>query len=99
MAFARALGVCTRCDALRAPRPPHSHERGIDAAAPVRESAAVDTDRSLGDADDFWLDPASIAAVVADNVRAVDKASEAERDILLADLLCAAWPTPCSQRQ
>ena len=32
-------------------------------------------------------------------VRAVDKASEAERDILLADLLCAAWPTPCSQRQ
>ena len=41
----------------------------------------------------------SMGAVVAENVRAVDRASEAERDSLLADLLCAAWPTPCSQKQ
>ena len=73
--------------------------RGIDPAAPIGDSAVMDTDRSLGDADDFWLDRASIAAVVAQNVCTVDSASEAERDMLLSDLLCAAWPTPCSQRQ
>ena len=59
----------------------------------------MDIDRSLGDADDFWLDRTSVAAVVAQNVCAVDGASEAERDMLLADFLCAAWPTPCCQRQ
>jgi len=45
------------------------------------------------------LDAASAAALVARVVRDVDEGSDEQRDILLADLLCAAWPSCTAQDQ
>jgi len=45
------------------------------------------------------LDRASATALVARLIHDIDHSGEEERDILLSDLLCAAWPSPCSQGQ
>ena len=45
------------------------------------------------------LDAASATALVARVIHDIDHSGEEERDILLSDLLCAAWPSPCSQGQ
>jgi hypothetical protein len=51
------------------------------------------------DSDPAPLDAASAAALVARVVRDVDESSDEQRDILLADLLCAAWPSCSAQDQ
>ncbi len=49
---------------------------------------------------DGWpLDAASAAELVARLIEDIDHSGEEDRDILLSDLLCAAWPNPCSQSQ
>ncbi len=45
------------------------------------------------------LDLATATALVRRVVRDLDKSTLDQRDILLADLLCAAWPSCCAQEQ
>jgi len=45
------------------------------------------------------LDAASAAALLARLIRDIDRSGEEDRDILLSDLLCAAWPNPGCQTQ
>jgi hypothetical protein len=45
------------------------------------------------------LDVVSTAALVRRAVRDIDRKGVAESDVLLTDLLCAAWPTPRTQHQ
>jgi hypothetical protein len=42
---------------------------------------------------------ASSADLVSRTVRAIDASGVSEIDVLLTDLLCAAWPTPKAQSQ
>jgi hypothetical protein len=58
----------------------------------------VDAEHSEGSAR-WWRDRTFTPALVARVVHDIDNGSQAQRDILLADLLCAAWPTPLSQMQ
>jgi hypothetical protein len=51
------------------------------------------------DSDYRPLDLASAMALVKRAVRELDESTLQTRDLLLADLLCAAWPTPCGQDQ
>lgn len=44
-------------------------------------------------------DPMSGTAVVARVVHDIDASSEVQRDVLLADLMCAAWGTILAQNQ
>jgi hypothetical protein len=49
---------------------------------------------------DIWpLDPQSTAALVVRTIDDIDNSSEAERDELLANLLCAAWGSIAAQNQ
>lgn len=45
------------------------------------------------------LDGASAVALIARVVREVDDRDEQEDDVLLSDLLCAAWPSSRCQHQ
>jgi hypothetical protein len=45
------------------------------------------------------LDVAGGAGLVQRAVRDIDASDVAEVDVLLSDLLCAAWPTPRAQSQ
>jgi hypothetical protein len=45
------------------------------------------------------LDPASAAELVGRMVIAIDASDDALRDVLLADLLSAAWGSALAQRQ
>jgi hypothetical protein len=51
------------------------------------------------DSDYRPLDLASATALVKRAIRDLDGSTLENRDLLLADLLCAAWPTPCAQDQ
>jgi hypothetical protein len=49
---------------------------------------------------DGWpLDAVSAAALVARVIREIDQNSAEHRDVLLSDLLCAAWPSRSAQNQ
>jgi hypothetical protein len=43
------------------------------------------------------LDAVSAAALVARVIHDIDRSSEHDRDVLLSDLLCVAWPSHCAQ--
>jgi hypothetical protein len=45
------------------------------------------------------LDGLVTPALVAKAIGEIDQGSEVDRDVLLATLLCAAWPTRRSQNQ
>jgi hypothetical protein len=45
------------------------------------------------------LDPMSAAALVSRVIDDIDAGSKEQRDILLADLLCAAWGNLMAQNQ
>jgi hypothetical protein len=45
------------------------------------------------------LDPMSAAALVLRLIDDIDRSSDAQRDALLSDLLCAAWGTLDAQNQ
>jgi hypothetical protein len=48
---------------------------------------------------DCPLDPKSAAALVVRVIDEIDASSEEQRDVLLADLLCAAWGSISAQNQ
>jgi hypothetical protein len=52
-----------------------------------------------GPAESWPPDTRSVQALVARITRDIDESSEECRDLLLSDLLCAAWPTIASQDQ
>jgi len=56
-------------------------------------------ERDRGDTGVPPVDVASIADSVRRAVCDIDENGAAESDVLLADLLCAAWPTPMAQSQ
>jgi hypothetical protein len=45
------------------------------------------------------LDAVSAAALLARVIREIDQSSEERRDVLLSNLLCAAWPSHLAQNQ
>jgi hypothetical protein len=45
------------------------------------------------------VDVANTADLVGRAIRDIDASGMAEIDVLLTDLLCAAWPTPRTQSQ
>jgi hypothetical protein len=45
------------------------------------------------------LDASSAVALISRITRDVDDTSDERRDLLLEDLLCAAWPTAAAQDQ
>jgi hypothetical protein len=45
------------------------------------------------------LDPVATAALVVRTVDEIDATTEEHRDLLLSDLLCAAWPSVWAQNQ
>jgi hypothetical protein len=58
----------------------------------------VDDERSDEGSAPPWRDEGS-PALIARVVRDIDSRGQAEHDVLLADLLCAAWPAARAQRQ
>ncbi|HXW58036.1 MAG TPA: hypothetical protein VEJ23_01025 [Solirubrobacteraceae bacterium] len=48
---------------------------------------------------DCPLDPAAAAALVIRAVEDIDSSTEEKRDLLLCDLLCAAWGSIYAQNQ
>jgi len=54
---------------------------------------------SMMEPDRWPLDAASAAALVVRAVDDIDRRREEETDVLLSDLLCAAWPTCWAQDQ
>jgi hypothetical protein len=51
------------------------------------------------ESDSTPIEQASAAAIVARAIHAIDKSTSERRDILLYDLLSAAWPEPIAQDQ
>jgi hypothetical protein len=49
--------------------------------------------------DNHPLDAASAAELVVRVVDAIDASDDRDRDVLLMDLLCAAWGSSVAQRQ
>jgi len=47
--------------------------------------------------DDPSVDPKATAALVMQLIDDIDVSDDEQRDALLADLLCAAWPTKQAQ--
>ncbi|HMD52245.1 MAG TPA: hypothetical protein VKG62_05965 [Solirubrobacteraceae bacterium] len=45
------------------------------------------------------VDSASAAELVARVIGDIDRSTDEHRDLLLSDLLCAAWPSPPAQDQ
>jgi hypothetical protein len=54
---------------------------------------------SMMESDSWPLDAVSAAALLARVIRDIDQSSEEHRDVLLSDLLCAAWPSRSAQNQ
>ena len=71
----------------------------MDDAAPSGEPLSMDAehfdDSSASGRREETCSPALVERVVRD----ISKRTPAEHDILLSDLLCAAWPAPRSQMQ
>lgn len=51
------------------------------------------------DPDTWPLDAHSAVALISRITRDVDETSDERRDLLLEDLLCAAWPSSTAQDQ
>ena len=71
----------------------------MDRGALRGEPGTVDADESPGNPADRPLKRECTAALVARVALKIDESSQTQLDILLSDLLCAAWPTPLAQRQ
>jgi hypothetical protein len=54
---------------------------------------------SMMESDSWPLDAVSAAALVARVIRDIDQSSDEHRNVLLSDLLCAAWPSCWAQDQ
>ena len=70
----------------------------MDVGDAGREPCNMDEEPGEDDAAPPWPDenpPTLVARVVRD----IDSRSQAEHDVLLADLLCAAWPAARAQMQ
>jgi hypothetical protein len=63
----------------------------------LREIGEMERDR--GDTGVPPVDVASAADLVRRAVCVIDENGAADSELLLADLLCAAWPTPVAQSQ
>jgi hypothetical protein len=59
----------------------------------------MDAEHSPEGSGRWWLDQTFAPALVARVVHDIDNRRQAQRDILVSDLLCAAWPTARSQMQ
>ena len=67
--------------------------------AQLRPRARVVQDGPVMGPEGWPLDAASAAALVVRVVEEVEHRSEEESDVLLSDLLCAAWPSCWAQDQ
>jgi len=56
-------------------------------------------ERDTGESGVPPVDVMSAACLVSRAIRDIDANGAAESNLLLADLLCAAWPTPRAQSQ
>ena len=65
----------------------------------LRRREIGEMERDRGDTGVPPVDVASTADSVRRAVCDIDENGAAESDVLLADLLCAAWPTPMAQSQ
>jgi hypothetical protein len=59
----------------------------------------MDSDLGPLDSDIGPLDSVSAMALVVRAIEDIDSSSEERRDVLLFDLLSAAWPDPTAQNQ
>lgn len=75
--------------------------RPVNHLAADTTTGAVDRNDNPTDTDSWPLDarPALALALVARVTRQVDEACNDRRDLLLEDLMCAAWPTSLTQDQ
>ncbi len=62
-------------------------------------TGAVDRNDNPTDTDSWPLDARPALALVARVTRQVDEACNDRGDLLLEDLMCAAWPTALAQDQ
>jgi hypothetical protein len=74
-----------------------SHEKTRHIQPGLRAFAGPGSD--MMDPDYRPLDLATATALVRRIKRDIDSSTLDQRDILLADLLCAAWPSCCAQEQ
>jgi hypothetical protein len=51
------------------------------------------------ESNDWPLDPVATGALVVQTVDEIDASTEEQRDLLLSDLLCAAWGSVWAQNQ
>ena len=51
------------------------------------------------ESDSSPLDSLSAALLVVRTIHDIDRSSDKQRDLLLCDLLCAAWPSRWAQNQ
>jgi hypothetical protein len=56
-------------------------------------------ERQQGPADSWPLDAADAAELVARILREMEEGGDEHRDVLLTDLVCAAWPSRPAQDQ
>ena len=65
--------------------------------ATLRGDLVMDGDR--GESEVGPVEVANAADLVGRTIRDIDASDVAEIELLLTDLLCAAWPTPTAQSQ
>lgn len=68
-----------------------------DVCATLTSDLAMEGDQ--GESEVGPVDVANAADLVERTIRDIDASNLAEIDVLLTDLLCAAWPTPRAQSQ
>jgi hypothetical protein len=68
----------------------------MDLTRARREDRAM---HQQGSSDNWPLDANAVSELVARVVCAIDRSDADERDVLLGDLLCAAWPSRRAQDQ
>ena len=68
-----------------------------DTCATLRGDLVMDGDR--GESEVGPVEVANAADLVGRTIRDIDASDVAEIELLLTDLLCAAWPTPTAQSQ
>jgi hypothetical protein len=73
------------------------HEEVEDLRSAFRTLATLV--ESMMESEGWPLDAASAASLVVRAVDDIDRRQEAETNVLLSDLLCAAWPTCWAQDQ
>ena len=63
----------------------------------VARGDLIGMDRQPEFANTWPLDSDSAATLIARVLADIDRSSDQRRDVLLADMLCAAWPTRVAQ--